>query len=147
MSNNPSQRIVAFIASLLPLYVGENVNGVLCARSLHDGTLILPVDGAEVPDDFVLVHWQGDPTRRTEVQGVFIASVAVARYVELHHTATHAKFMRDEMEHISDHFTVKTGEVLTFDTPDSGVLSLVGQAIGKLGEAAVIELLKKQVGL
>lgn len=147
MSTTPSKRIVAFIANLLPLYVGEQVNDIWCARSLQDGTLILPADGVDVPDDFVLVHWQGDPTRRTEVQGVFIASLAVARYVELHHTATHSKSMRSEMEHISDHFTVKTGEVLTFDASDSGLLNLVGQAIGKLGEAAVIELLKKQVGL
>lgn len=148
MSDNPSQRIVNFIGQLLPLYVQENVNGVWCARSLTDGTLILPIDAPEdTGDGFVAVHWQGDPCRRTEVQGVFIASVAVARYVELHHTATFSKPMRDEMEHISHHFTVKTGEELTFDAPDSGLLGLVGQAVGKLGEAAVIEILKKQVGL
>lgn len=147
MTNNPSRRIVAFIANLLPLYVGEEVNGVWCARSLQDGTLIMPTDGAEMPDAFVLVHWQGDPKRCTQVQGVFIASVAVARYVELSHTATHDSSMRGEMEHISNHFTVKTGEALTFDAPSSGLLSLVGHAIGKLGEAAVVELLKKQIGL
>ena len=115
MSDNPSQRIVNFIGHLLPLYVQENVNGVWCARSLSDGTLILPIDEPEdTADGFVAVHWQGDPTLRTEVQGIFIASVAVARYVELHHTATHAKALRDHMEHMSHHFTVKTGKCLTF---------------------------------
>ncbi len=148
MIDNSSQRIVNFIGNLYPLYVQEDVNGVWCARSLSDGTLILPLGEPEDSSDgFVSVHWQGDPTRRTEVQGVFIASVAVARYVELNHTATHSKPMRDAMEHISNHFTVKTGEALTFEAPDSGLLSLVGQAVGRLGEAAVIEVLKKQLGL
>lgn len=148
MSDNPSQRIVNFIGHLLPLYVQECVNGVWCARSLGDGTLILPIDEPEdTADGFVAVHWQGDPTRRTEVQGVFIASVAIARYTELHHTATFSKPMRDEMEHISQHFTVKTGECLVFESPATGLLGLVGQAVGKLGETAVIEILNKQVGL
>lgn len=147
MSENPSQRIVNFIGHLLPLYVQENVNGVWCARSLSDGTLILPIDETEdTADGFVAVHWQGDPTRRTEVQGVFIASVAVARYVELHHTATQSKSMRDEMEHISNHFTVKTGASLTFEEPGSDLLNLIGQAVGKVGEAGVMELLKKAIG-
>lgn len=148
MSDNPSQRIVDFIGHLLPLYVQESVNGVWCARSLSDGTLILPIDEPEeTADGFVAVHWQGDPTRRTEVQGVFIASVAVARYVELHHTATTSKAMRDEMEHISHHFTIKTGQSLTFEEPASDLLNLFGQAISKVGEAGVMELLKKAAGL
>lgn len=148
MSDNPSQRIVNFIGHLLPLYVQESVNGVWCARSLGDGTLILPIDEPEdSADGFVAVHWQGDPTRRTEVQGVFIASVAIARYTELHHTATFSKEMRSAMEHISDHFTVKTGETLTFEAPGSDLLDMIGRAVGKVGEATVMELLKKAAGL
>lgn len=148
MSDNPSQRIVNFIDNLLPLYVQESVNGVLCARSLGDGTLILPMDEPEdTADGFVEVHWQGDPARRTEVQGVFIASVAIARYVELHHTATHSKLMRSEMVGISHHFTIKTGQFLTFDAPGSDLAELISRAVGKVGEAAVMEVLKKAVGL
>lgn len=148
MSDNPSQRIVNFIGHLLPLYVEENVNGVWCARSLGDGTLILPIDEPEeTADGFVAVHWQGDPTRRTEVQGVFIASVAVSRYIELHHTATFSKEMRSEMENISDHFTVKTGETLTFEAPGSDLLDMIGRAVDKVGEATVMDLLKKAAGL
>ena len=55
--------------------------------------------------------------------------------------------MRIEMEHMSNHFTVKTGETLVFESPDSGLFELIAKAVGKLGEAAVIEILKKQVGL
>lgn len=148
MGDSSSQRIVNFIGHLLPLYVQESVNGVRCARSLGDGTLILPIDEPEeTADGFVAVHWQGDPTRRTEVQGVFIASVAIARYTELHHTATFSKEMRSEMKHISDHFTIKTGETLTFEGPGSDLLDMIGRAVGKVGEATVMELLKKAAGL
>ena len=66
--------------------------------------------------------------------------------MELHHTATQSKSMRDEMEHISNHFTVKTGESLTFEVPGSDLLHLIGQAVGKVGEAGVMELLKKAAG-
>lgn len=148
MMDNSSQRIVTFIGHLLPLYVEEKVNGLWCARSLTDGTLILPIDAPEESSDgFVTVHWQGNPTRRTEVQGVYMARVAITRYVEFHHAATDSKPLRDEMERLSHHFTVKTGEALTFEEADAGLYGMVSQAVGKLGEAAVIELLKKQIGL
>jgi hypothetical protein len=80
-----SHRIVAFISNLLPLYINDEVDGVGCARSLVDGTVILPMNEDEDHEDgFVTVYWQGDSTRSTIVQGVFIASYAVAKYVELH---------------------------------------------------------------
>jgi hypothetical protein len=143
-----SQAIVQFIGHLLPLYIEDQVEGVWCARSLSDGTLICPIDEADDDENgFVTVYWQGDPARQTVVQGVFMASLAVAKYVELHHMAENAKGTRNEMEHLSQHFTVKTGQSLTFESPDSGLLALVGKAVGKVGEAALIEILKKQVGL
>jgi hypothetical protein len=143
-----SQAIVQFIDHLHPLYIHDQVDGVWCARSLSDGTLICPV---EEDDDnqngFVSVHWQGDPSRQTVVQGVYMASLAVARYVELHHMAENAKGTRDEMERLSHHFTFKTGESLIFESPDSGLLEMVVKAVGKVGETAVMEILKKQIGL
>lgn len=143
-----SQRIVDFIDHLHPLYMHEEVGGVWCARSLTDGTLIFPMDEPEDNENgFVTVHWQGDPSRQTVVRGVYLASLAVARYVELHHLAEKAKGTKNEMEHLSHHFTVKTGESLIFDSQNSGLLELIAKAVGKVGEAAVIEILKKQVGL
>lgn len=145
-----SQAIVQFIDHLHPLYIHDEVDGVMCARSLTDGTLIYPIDeGDEDENGYVTVHWQGDPSRQTVVQGVYLASLAVARYVELHHMAENAKATRDEMERLSHHFTVKTGESLTFEfeLPDSGLFDMVGKAAGKVGEAALIEILKKTLGL
>ena len=142
-----SYQIVQFISNLLPLYIGEPVNGVWCARSLSDGTLIFPVD--ELPEDengFVTVHWQGDPNRQTVVRGVFMTSLAVAKYAELHHLAQGAKGVREEIERLSQHFTVKTGEALAFEPPNSELWELVQKAVGKAGEAGVMELIKKSFG-
>ena len=131
-----SQSIVHFIGSLLPLYIEDEVNGVWCARSLNDGTLICPMEEMEgCEDGIVTVHWQGDPARQTLVQGGFMASLAVAKYVELHHLAENAKGTRQEIEHLANHFTVKTGASLTFECQDSGLLELVVKAVGKVGEA------------
>jgi len=144
-----SHRIVDFISKLLPLYIHEEVNGVWCARSLVDGTLILPmddVDGQE--EEFVTIHWQGDSSRVTVVQGVFIASYAVAKYVELRHVAEKYKDTKDEMQHLAHLFTVKTGAFLSFDMDDdSELFPLLEKAVGKIGMEAVIEIIKKQIGL
>jgi hypothetical protein len=100
----------------------------------------------ENEDGFVAV--QGDPARQSVVQGVFMeASLAVAKYVELHHLAENAKGARDEVERLSNHFTIKTGEALTFEAPDSGLWELAGKAVGKVGEAALAEAMKKTAGL
>jgi hypothetical protein len=143
-----SQRIVDFVGHLLPLYVQEQVNGKWCARSLEDGTLLLPVEEEEDEEDgFIQIWWQGDSARKTDVIGAFYASLAIAKYVDLHHTGTYAREKRPAMEHLSNHFTVKTGASLTFEMPEDHLLPLIGRAVSKLGESVVIDLLKKQVGL
>ena len=143
-----SKAIVQFIDHPSPLYIHDQVDGVGCARSLSDGTLICPVDETDGDENgFVIAYWQGDPARQTVVQGVYMASLAVARYVELHHMAENAKATMDEMERLGHHFTVKTGEALIFEPSDSGLYGLIGKAVLKVGEAAVTEILKKQIGL
>lgn len=143
-----SQSIVDFIGHLMPLYTQEWVGGALCARSLSDGTLVLPMEEPQGEEGgWVSVHWQGDPNRSTQVQGVYMASIAIARYVELHHVATHSREMRTQMDHFSHHFTVKTGESLLFEEPEESLMPLVLKAVGKFGETAVVEVLKKQLGL
>jgi hypothetical protein len=140
-----SQVVVDFIANLLPLYISESVDGVRCARSLDDGSLICPPENPQ--DEFAIVYWQGDRTRKTDVQAVYLASLAVAKYVALHHTATNAKDTQEEMRRLSEHFTFKTGEALAFEAPLPELWGLVGRAIGKIGEETLMELLKKQIGL
>ena len=55
-----SEAIVRFIANLMPLYQGERHDGDWCARSLTDGTLILPVDESahEEEEGWLRVRWQ-----------------------------------------------------------------------------------------
>lgn len=131
-----SQRIDDSVGHLLPLYVQEEVNGKWCVRSLDDGTLVLPVEENEDEENgWIQVWWQGDSKRATDVIGVFYASLAIATYVDLHHTDTHAKEKRPAMEHLSDHFAVKTGASLTFEMPEDNLLPLVGRAVSKLGES------------
>jgi len=144
-----SHRIVDFISGLIPLYIHDQVDGVWGARSLVDGTLILPMDEEEDGGNgLVTVHWQGDPNRTTVAQGVFIASYAVAKYIELHSIAETNKNTKDEMEHMAQHFEVKTGESLVFEqVQDSELFQVLGRAVGKAGQEVVIEVIKKQIGL
>lgn len=143
-----SRAIVSFIANLLPLYDGDEVNGAWGARSLIDGTLILPLEGdGDDGDAFVTVLWQGDPQRSSVVLASFMASLAVARYVELRFMAESSKDTKNEMERLAQHYKFKTGDSLCFEAPSSGVAELVGKAVSKVGEAAVTEALKKILGM
>lgn len=64
-----SQRVVSFIGNLAPLFHTEEIDHGRAARSLRDGTLIKAsvVDEAEPEDAYVVVWWQGDPGRASEV--------------------------------------------------------------------------------
>lgn len=149
MSEGLSQSIVNFIASLLPLYTCEMVGDVPCARSLVDGTLVFPVEEPEGEEQgFVEVHWQGDPARHTEVQGVFLASQVVARYAEMHAIPT-GSATKVQYAHIAQHFTFKTGQslVLGDGSEDEVLLGLVSKATKVIGKEALIEVLKKSLGL
>ncbi|KRE94497.1 hypothetical protein ASG87_17445 [Frateuria sp. Soil773] len=81
-----SQRIVDFVAELLPLYTYQHADGHDCALCLADGTLIMPLDEshAESEEGWVAVFWQGDSRRRSEVLGSLLAAQAILRHVELH---------------------------------------------------------------
>ncbi|UOF15589.1 hypothetical protein IEQ11_02675 [Lysobacter capsici] len=147
-----SAAIVGFIANLMPLYEGEHVDDHWCARSLTDGTLILPFDEAAAGIDaaeeqgWVRVRWQGDPNREIETYGSNIATLAVVRYVELHQVGQPAKRVISEVEGLAQHFTFKTGcsLYLPYDkdiSPD--LVSAVKTAVNRIGEKALIGLLLK----
>jgi hypothetical protein len=76
--NGLSQRIVDFIAELMPLYTFQFADGHDCALSLVDGTLLMPVDESSS------VLWQGDAQRRSEVPGPLMAYQAALRCAEFH---------------------------------------------------------------
>jgi hypothetical protein len=84
--NGLSQRIVDFIAELMPLYTFQFADGHDCALSLVDGTLLMPVDesSSERDEGWVVVLWQGDAQRRSEVPGPLMAYQAALRCAEFH---------------------------------------------------------------
>lgn len=115
--NGMSQRIVDFIAELLPLYTYQHADGRDCALSLVDGTLIMPLDEshAEIEEGWVAVLWQGDPQRRSEVLGVPLATQAVLRHVELRGTGRSGPWRVAERERLEDRFRLHTGTSLYLD--------------------------------
>jgi len=165
MRDSLKHRIVFFISKLIPLYTYEHVGHVVCARSLVDGTLILPNGNIESDEpeenldelddydlnenDFVTVYWQGDKSRKSVVHGIYMASIAVARYAEIH-SLPQNKDTKSEYSHMAQHFTVKTGAGLLMpaaDQEDLDLYSAIGDGLKSLGKDALISLIKKQVGL
>ena len=146
-----SEAIVSFLANLLPLYTSATYEGVNAARSLVDGTLVLPVDCADEPDndDWVKILWQGDPLRFCEVNGSNYATPAVVEYVRMHHIGCSREQVRWELERMAQHFTFKTGGglYLPYEPQDEGVAAWVARASQEIGSAALIEVLKKAAGL
>lgn len=164
MRDSLKHRIVDFISKLTPLYTFEHVGRVVCARSLVDGTLILPNGNIESDEpeenldelddydlnenDFVTVYWQGDKSRKSVVHGLYMASIAVARYAEIH-AIPQIKETKFEYSHMANHFTVKTGEGLTIRAADDDqdLYSTIADSLKTLSKDALISLIKKQVGL
>lgn len=147
--NRTSKAIVAFIGALLPLYRAEYVGREVWARSQRDGTLIKPID--EPPDDEdgrVEVWWQGDQARSSVEKGVFIVELVLSDYVDFHCRGKPDRY-RQEIVHLSDHFQRKTGVALghSDDDPLLAFLEFASKALGKLGPAALLALLRKVTGL
>jgi hypothetical protein len=149
-----SENIVNFINHLLPAYTYEKVNDTICARSLIDGTLILPIDDPEEEEHdgssaFVMVHWQGDPNRQTTVLGSQFAAVAIAKHFELQAVLHGKPPAKEEVRDLVRHYAIKTGEALIYsDAEDDANLSpLISKAVKKLGEVAVVQLLRKAIGM
>ncbi|NKF24650.1 hypothetical protein [Solimonas marina] len=145
-----SVAIVGFIAKLMPLYDGEDHEGVWCARSLEDGTLLLPelAEDDEPDSDFIRVRWQGVPEREQVVSGSDIATLAVVRYVQFHGIGRPADHIAKELAHLSQHFTFKTGCSLyrPYETSGPDLVSAVRKAVGRMGESAVVNALTKAAG-
>lgn len=144
-----SQAIVQFIGNLLPLYTQEEIDGVWCARSLTDGTVVMPVAADEEAGDedgFVELRWQGDANRKTIVQGVFFATNALVQYVQLHRVGATAQQTKMMLEDLAHHFTIKTGAALYLDSVKTDTADLLRKAIAKVGESVVTEAIKKTIG-
>lgn len=150
--SNKSASVVHFIASLSPLYDGENCEGAWCARCLEDGALLLPLSSGDDddPDDaFIRVRWQGLADRERIVSGSQIATLAVVRYVQFHQIGQPADRTAAELAHLAQHFSYKTGcsLYLPYEQPASVLVTAVNRALGRMGEGALANAILKVAGL
>lgn len=146
-----SESVVGFIANLLPLYDGERHENLWCARSLIDGTLILPIDDSRDDDQlgWVRVRWQGDPTREQETRGDMLASVALERYVRLHGTGYDEEAIAGELWYMARHFHFKTGcdvYLPQLSEPPTRLQKASRKTV-EMGQGLLVNLLSKLTGM
>lgn len=142
-----SEAIVRFMANLHPLYTQEQYEGVWGARSLQDGTILLPVDETDWEEELgtVRVHWQGDSTRMSEVDGSSLATLALERYVRLHGVGASEDAIAAEMWFMARHFRLKTDcDVYLPQLPEPAHPAV--RAAKRLGEGVLANLLSKLAG-
>lgn len=142
-----SAAIVGFLANLLPIYTHENRDGVWCARSLQDGTLVLPADEAGWDEErcTVRVFWQGDPARTSEVDGDALATLALDRYVRLHGAGATEEAIADELWFMARHFHHKTGCHAGFQQLRAPAHPVV-RAARKIGEGVLVNAVSRLMG-
>lgn len=140
-----SGAVVGFLGSLMPLYTQEDRDGVWCARSLQDGTLILPVDETDWDEErgTVRVLWQGDPQREALVDGDQIATLALERYVRLHGVGATEEALAAELWFMAEHFRFKTGcdVYLPQLKAPPGALARIGRKAVDIGQGILVNLL------
>lgn len=143
--SDKSESIVSFMGNLLPLYDSFQCDGIWCARSMQDGTLILPVDEAEWEEErgTVRVRWQGDPLREQQVEGLWIATLALERYVRLHGAGYDEETIGAELWFMANHFHHKTGchvYLPQLQEPASR-LQKMGRLAKRMGEGLLVSML------
>lgn len=146
-----SEAVVGFIANLLPLYDGERHDDLWCARSLTDGTLILPIDESDSDDEqgWVRVRWQGDPAREQEARGDMLASMALERYVRLHGAGYDEQAIANELWYMARHFHFKTGcdvYLPQLREPPHPLVSAGKRALS-MGQGVLVNLISKAIGI
>lgn len=146
-----SEAVVGFIANLLPLYDGERYEGLWCARSLIDGTRILPIDESDSDDEqgWVRVQWQGDASREQETRGDMFATVALERYVRLHGAGYDEEAIAGELWHMARHFHFKTGCDVYLPQLREPPHPLVraGKRAVSMGQGVLVNLINKVIGV
>jgi hypothetical protein len=146
-----SEAVVSFLANLLPLYDGERDDDLWCARSLVDGTLILPIDESDSDDEqgWVRVRWQGDPSREQETLGSMLATLALERYVRLHGAGYDEQAIAGELWFMGKHFEFKTGcsVYLPQLREPPGRLQMMGRKALEMGQGLLANVFSKLAGL
>ena len=146
-----SAAVVGFLANLMPLYTHEDRDGVWCARSLQDGTLILPVDESDWDEErgTVRVWWQGDPQRETLADGDQIATLALERYVRLHGVGAPEEAVAAELWFMARHFHFKTGCDVYLPQLQEPAHPLVraGRTALRMGEGVLVNTVSRLMGI
>lgn len=146
-----SGAIVGFLANLMPLYTQEDRDGVWCARSLQDGTLILPVDESDWDEErgTVRVWWQGDPQRELLADGDQLATLALERYVRLHGVGASEEAIAAELWFMAKHFHFKTGCHAYLPQLQEPALPLVraGRTALRMGEGVLVNTISRLMGI
>lgn len=150
-----SQKVVDFIANLIPLYIHEKYEDKDCARSLVDGTLVLPYlpedkeDESDYSSIFVEVYWQGDKNRKSVVFGELFVTPILERYVRLHGTGATEEQVAEELRFMSEHFAFKTDGYPYF--PNLGesptFMEKSFKSAKSFGSGLLVDIFKKMVGL
>lgn len=150
-----SHRIVRFLTGLRPIYDHVWGSGGLCARSLLDGTLVLPyVDKEETEDEEqyrVLVHWQGDAAKQSIENGNHLVGLALSRYADYHAQSGMAKDSKAIFMGLARHYEFKTGSYLhampRFATDDQAeTIRAWSGAMTKFGRDVLIGLVAAKIG-
>lgn len=141
-----SAAVVGFLANLMPLYTQEDHDGIWCARSLQDGTLILPVDESDWVEErgTVRVWWQGDPNREMLAEGDQLTTLALERYVRLHGAGASEEAIAAELWFMARHFHFKTGchvYLPELREPPSALTKLARTAL-RFGGGAMVAVFK-----
>lgn len=146
-----SVAVVDFIANLWPLYTQDVQNGIRCARSLQDGTLVWPVDESDWDEErgTVRVHWQGDASRETLVDGDQLATLALERYVRLHGTGASEESIAAELWFMARHFHFKTGCHVYLPQLHEPAHPLIraGRTAVRMGEGVLVNTASKLMGI
>lgn len=146
-----SAAVVGFLANLTPLYTDEQCDGLWYARSLQDGTLVLPVDesGWDEERGTVRVLWQGDAARACEIDGGNIATLALERYVRLHGAGASEEAIAAELWFMAEHFRHKTGcEVhLPQLRPPRHPAAAAGRHLDELGRGVIVNIFSRIIGV
>lgn len=148
--DSKSAAVVGFLANLSPLYMHEEHDGLWCARSLMDGTLVLPIDEAGCDEERgrLVVYWQGSSARFSEVVGDELAALALDRYVRLHGTGATEEAIAAELWFMAEHFRWKTGcSVYLPQLPEPpGRVVRAGRVALRWGEGVLVNLFSKLAG-
>lgn len=142
-THRDSSAIVDFISRLWPLYTDEVVGERRCARSLRGGSLIRAAKGPKGDEaQWVEVFWQGAGGKGSLVRAALMAQLAIGDYAQFHSRGKPARY-RDELEHLVEHFRLKTGTSTAMPGEQViEVFGVLGKLVNKLGWLGLLAALK-----